>query len=158
VLVADRIVTVVNMTDAEYLMFHELTSTSPSLDDGEAATIAIAASRQLRPVIDERRGRTRAGTLLPALVPHWSLDLLRHPTAVATLGVQNAVDALYHALHDGRMRIPSESVGDVIALIGVERSRDCTCLPGYRERFLEGQNRSTEVRTSPHHVTTAARR
>ncbi|WP_454739714.1 DNA-binding protein [Cupriavidus necator] len=157
-LVADRIVTVVSLTDAEYLMFHDLTSTSPSLDDGEAATIAIAASRKLRPVIDERRGRARASTLLPALAPHWSLDLLRHPTVIATLGVPNAVDALYHALRDGRMRIPSESADDVIALIGVERSRDCTCLPGYRERFLNGQNRSAEVGASPHHVTTAVRR
>ncbi|MGF6509060.1 putative nucleic acid-binding protein [Paraburkholderia sp. 32] len=139
-LVADRIVTVVGLTDAEYLIFHELTSTSPSLDDGEAATIAIAASRQLRPVIDERRGRIRAGTLLPALVPHWSLDLLWHPTVIATLGVQHAVDALYHALRDGRMRIPSENADEVIALIGVERSRDRTCLPGYRERFSGSQN------------------
>ncbi|MBB5411047.1 hypothetical protein HDG34_005007 [Paraburkholderia sp. HC6.4b] len=137
---ADRIVTVVGLTDAEYLIFHELTSTSPSLDDGEAATIAIAASRQLRPVIDERRERIRAGTLLPALVPHWSLDLLWHPTVIATLGVQHAVDALYHALRDGRMRIPSENADEVIALIGVERSRDCTCLPGYRERFSGSQN------------------
>ncbi|WP_211254028.1 DNA-binding protein [Paraburkholderia nodosa] len=157
-LVADRIVTVAGLTDAEELIFQELTSTSPSLDDGEAATIAIAASRQLRPVIDERRGRTRAGALLPTLLPHWSLDLLRHPTVIATLGVQNAVDALYHALRDGRMRIPLESADDVIALIGVGRSRDCTCLPGYRERFLDGRNRSTEAGISPHHVATAAPR
>ncbi len=139
-LVADQIVTVVGLNDAEYLLFHELTSTSPSLDDGEAATIAIATSRQLRPFIDEQKGRTRAGILLPALVPHWSLDLLRHPVAIATLGVQHAVDALYHALRDGRMRIPAESADDVIALIGVERARDCTCLPRYRERFSGSQN------------------
>jgi predicted nucleic acid-binding protein len=135
-LVANRVATIVGLTDAEYLMFHELTSTSPSLDDGEAATIAIAASRQLRPVIDERRGRARASMLLPELIPHWSIDLLRHPKVLATLGAEQAGDALYHALRDGRMRIPSESADDVIALIGVERSRDCTSLPGYRERFL----------------------
>ena len=90
--------------------------------------------------------------------PNDKLDLLRHPTVIAALGVPNAVDALYHALRDRRMRILSESADDVIALIGVERSRDCTCLPGYRERFPDGQNSSTEVGTSPHHVATAARR
>lgn len=148
-LVADGIVTIVSLTDAEYRIFHELTSTSPSLDDGEAATIAIAASRHLRPVIDERRGRTRASTLMKGLTPYWSLDLFRHPTVIAMLGDQPAVEALYHALCDGRMRIPSESANDVIALIGVERSRDCTCLPGYRERFFDRQNRSMEVATSP---------
>lgn len=55
-LVTGGIVTLATMTDAEYEIFHELTSTSPSLDDGEAATIAIAAARHFLPVIDERRG------------------------------------------------------------------------------------------------------
>jgi predicted nucleic acid-binding protein len=85
-LVKDGTVTLVSLTDAEYQIFHELTSTSPSLDDGEAATIAVAASRHLRPVIDERRGRTRASTLIHALRPYWSLDLFRHPTVIAMLG------------------------------------------------------------------------
>lgn len=134
-LVASEIVTVVNLTEAEYGTFYELTSTSPSLDDGEAATIAISAARHVLPVIDERRGRSRAGILMKARAPAWSLDLFRHPTAVAALGDQPAVEALYLALRDGRMRIPSETVDGVIALIGMERSRDCTCLPGYRERF-----------------------
>jgi len=156
-LVADGIVTLVSLTDAEYRIFHELTSTSPALDDGEAATIAIAASRHLRPVIDERRGRTRASTLMQALTPYWSLDLFRHPTVVAALGDEPALEALYHALCDGRMRIPSETADDVIALIGMERSRDCTCLPGYRERFVCNQNGAMEVVTSPCGVATPAR-
>ncbi|MEY9154913.1 hypothetical protein [Bradyrhizobium japonicum] len=135
-LVADGIVTVANLTDAEYEIFYELTSTSPSLDDGEAATIAIAAVRHLLPVIDERKGRARAGILMKARVPGWSFELFRHPAAIAILGDQPAAEALYLALRDGRMRIPSESAEGVIALLGMERSRDCTCLPAYRDRFL----------------------
>ncbi|MGO4386775.1 DNA-binding protein [Microvirga sp. 2YAF29] len=134
-LVADGIVTLANLTDAEYEIFHELTSASTSLDDGEAATIAVAASRYLLPVIDERKGRTRAGILMKARAPGWSLDLFRHPAAIADLGDQPAIEALYLALRDGRMRVPSERADGVIALIGMERSRDCTCLPGYQERF-----------------------
>lgn len=136
-LIADGIVTLANLNDAEYELFQMLTCTSPSLDDGEAATIAVAATRHLFPVIDERRGRARAGILMKARTPGWSLDLFRHPMAIAALGDQPAVEALYLALREGRMRIPSESADGVITLIGVERSRDCTCLPGYRERFAD---------------------
>lgn len=145
-LVTGGIVTLANMTDAEFEIFHELTSTSPSLDDGEAATIAVAAARYLLPVIDERRGRVRAGPLLKARVPAWSLDLFLHPTAIAVLGNQSSVEALYLALRDGRMRIPLESADSVIALIGTERSRICTCLPGYRDRFVHAQNSSMEAK------------
>jgi predicted nucleic acid-binding protein len=136
-LVKGGIVTLATMTDAEYEIFHELTSTSPSLDDGEAATIAIAAARHFLPVVDERRGRIRASALMKARTPGWSLDIFRHPTAIAVLGDQPAVDALYLALRDGRMRIPSERGDGVITLIGLERARHCTCLPGYRERFVD---------------------
>lgn len=78
-LVTGGIVKLATMTDAEYGIFHELTSTSPSLDDGEAATIAIAAARFFLPVIDERRGRNRASALLKTRNPGWPLDILRHP-------------------------------------------------------------------------------
>jgi predicted nucleic acid-binding protein len=135
-LVTDGIVTLITMTDPEYEIYHELTSTSPSLDDGEAATIAIAAARHFLPIIDERRGRSRASALVNARTPGWSLSLFRHPAVIAVLGDQLAVEALYLALRDGRMRIPSESGDGVVALIGMERSRECTCLPGYRERFV----------------------
>ncbi|MCM2438499.1 DNA-binding protein [Agrobacterium vitis] len=148
-LVTGGIVTLANITDVEYEIFHELTSTSPSLDDGEAATIAVAASRCLLPVIDERKGRTRAGILMKARPPGWSLDLFCHPTAIADLGDQPAVEALYLALRDGRMRIPSERADDVIALIGLERSRSCTCLPGYRERFSLGRDVLDALETPP---------
>lgn len=139
-IIANDIAAVVNLTDAEHELFQTLTSTSPSLDDGEAATIAVAVTRYLLPIIDERKGRTRAGILMEARSPGWSLDLFRHPTTLAALGDQVTVEALYFALRDGRMRIPLESADAVIGLIGMERSRDCTCLPGYRERFIEARH------------------
>jgi predicted nucleic acid-binding protein len=147
-LVAGEFVTLTKLTDVEYEVFHELTSTSPSLDDGEAATIAIAASRFLLPVIDERKGRVRAGTLMKTRAPAWSLDLFRHPMTSAELGDEAALKALYLALRDGRMRIPPESADGVIALIGMARSQDCTCLPGYRERFLDAYHNGVAVKLS----------
>jgi len=139
-LVASGIVTLANLTDPEFDLFHELTSSAPSLDDGEAATIAVAVARSLLPIVDERRGRARAGHLLQSCVPGWSLDILRHPAVVAALGDESATEALYLALRYGRMRIPLESVCDVVELVGESRSRDCTCLPGYRERFCGARN------------------
>lgn len=144
-LVANGIVTLVDLTEAEYEIFYELTSIAPSLDDGEAATIAVAATRDFLPVIDEKRGRDRA--LAKARTAGWSLDIFRHPAALATLGDQFAIDALYLALRYGRMRIPPKSADSVIGIIGIERSRDCTCLPGYRDRFAGATNRSIETVT-----------
>lgn len=129
-------VAILKLTEAEYRVFYELTSISPSLDDGEAATIAVAASRQVFPVIDERRGRTRAAILMNGQEPGWSLDLFRHPAVASALGLKACADALYLALRDGRMRIPAKEAESVIELLGDERSRHCTCLPRYRERFL----------------------
>ena len=133
-LISDGIINVTDLTDEEYIIFQQLTCVSPSLDDGEAATISIAVARQLIPVIDERKGRARAGVLMNGREPLWSLDILRHPSVISALGDQ-AIKALYLALRDGRMRIPTATTDFVISLIGVERAKDCTCLPGYRERF-----------------------
>lgn len=134
-LVASKTVVLTGLTDEAWEIFQELITNSPSLDDGEAATIAIAATRHVTPVIDERKGRTRASAFLKAGEPFWSLDILRHPLVIADLGHQAAIEALYRALQIGRMRIPPADVDQVIALIGAERSIACTCLPGYRERF-----------------------
>lgn len=134
-LLEDEVASIVRLDSVEYEIFRELTSTTPSLDDGEAATIAVAVARKYLPVVDERRGRGRAISLISQEAPAWSLDLLRHPAVITALGSKLAIEVLYFALRFGRMRIPPESTGDVIALLGVERSRECTCLPGYRERF-----------------------
>ena len=129
------------LTAAEYDVFAELTSGPSSLDDGEAAAIAIAVVRQFLPIIDERKGRARAASLMCGQESGWTLDLLRHPLVVATLGNDVAIDALFLALHNGRMRIPASRADDVIAAIGADRAMKCTCLPGYRERF--GSRRSS---------------
>ena len=138
-LVAGGIVTLANLTDAEYGIFHELTSTSPSLDDGEAATIAVAASRNFLPVLDERKGRSRAPTHCGGKLPSWSLDIFRHPQVVAILGAADSTDALYLALRDGRMRIHEDHCDHVVSLIGVQRALECNSLPGYKVRRQEWQ-------------------
>ena len=125
-------ISIVTMTDDEYEIFAALTSSSPSLDDGEAATIAVAAGRNLRAVIDERKGRAQAVTRMDGEEPGWTLDLLQHAAAHRSLGDANLTEAIYLALREGRMRIPREHGDAIVALIGMERALHCSCLPNYK--------------------------
>lgn len=136
-LIARGKVTIAGMTEAEYELFAVLSGGSPSLDDGEAATIAIAAHRECRVVIDERKGRARAATLMNGEAPQWSIDLLRHPNVVQALGLSMVSDAVYLALRHGRMRIPPEWSDEVVKLIGHDRALDCSCLPGFKKLSKE---------------------
>ena len=140
-LIAGGKVTLGEMTDEENALFANLTSGSPSLDDGEAATIAIGANRQLLPLIDDRKGRAQAIHVLRGQEPGWSLDLFRHTSVTSALGETAAIEALYLALRDGRMRVPVESTEYIIDLLGSERARNCTCLPDYRKIFGQSTNR-----------------
>ena len=94
----EGVLEIVDLSEEESEIFRELTSVEPSLDDGEAATIAISINRNFLPIIDERKGRKRATNLVTDLEAGLSLDLLRHPAAIAQLGSPNDVDALYRAL------------------------------------------------------------
>ena len=132
-------VALADLTEEEYPQFSALTSGSPSLDDGEAATIAIAATRRLRCLIDEKKGRARATLSMDQIEPAWSLDLLRHPQVIAALGPVQALEALYLALRDGRMRIHEDHCGHVVNIIGPNRALDCRSLPSYKVRRLEWQ-------------------
>ncbi|HEV7276571.1 MAG TPA: DNA-binding protein [Devosiaceae bacterium] len=135
--VDSEIVAIEVMTDDEYEVFLHLITSSPSLGDGEAATIAIASKRGCWPVLDERRGRNRASEHCGVKPAGWSLDLLTHPAVSTTLGQVQALDAIFLALREGRMRIPPESADFVISAVGETRARECTCLPQYKKRFLE---------------------
>jgi predicted nucleic acid-binding protein len=134
-------VSVVGMTEAEYELFAMLSGGPSSLDDGEAATIAIATRRGFRAVIDERKGRAHAATLMNGEEPAWSVDLLRYPSVVRCLGEQLAADVVYLALRHGRMRIPSERADHVVALIGHDRALECSCLPNFKKLAQEARAR-----------------
>ena len=127
-------VRLVPMNEREYKVFETLVSGSPSLGDGEAVTISIAACGHHWPIIDERQGRLQARAHLSGKRPGWSLDLFRHPQVVAALGTNNSVNALHLALREGRMRIHEDHCDHVVSLIGVERALECKSLPGYKVR------------------------
>lgn len=98
------------------------------------ATIAVAVSQGFLPVVDERKGRARAQDLMNGQAPAWSLDLLVHPAVQSALVGDGYIEAVYLALREGRMRIDEERCDAVVQLIGIERAKDCTSLPGFKAR------------------------
>ncbi len=132
----------VELTKDETSLFQRLVAGSSSLDDGEAATIAVAYNRQVLPVVDERRGRNWISESSMTVPTCWSLDLLLHPQVKAALGAARVVEAVYLALRNARMRVPDEFCDDVVALIGEERAIECNCLPGYKRRKQAWESRS----------------
>lgn len=133
-LIAENVVRVVQMDDAAAHVFETLIRSPGSLDDGEAATIAVAVSQGFLPVVDERKGRAQAKSLMNGQAPAWSLDLLVHPAVQSGLVGDGYIEAVYLALREGRMRIDEERCDAVVQLIGIERAKDCTSLPGFKAR------------------------
>ena len=133
-LISQAIVKVVQLDDKGYQQYETLVCSPGSLDDGEAATIAAASALGFIPVIDERKGRARAETIINGKTVAWSLDLLVHPNVQAGLPNGEYIEAIYLALRDGRMRIDEDRCDVVVQLIGVERALDCTSLPGFKTR------------------------
>lgn len=133
-LISQQTVKVIELDENAYQIYERLIFGAGSLDDGEAAAIAVAASMGVLPVIDERKGRTRAKALINGKVAAWSLDLIAHPVIQATLPKTHFIDAVHFALRDGRMRIDEQSCDAVVALLGAERALECSCLPGFKFR------------------------
>ncbi|WP_230281623.1 hypothetical protein [Croceicoccus sp. Ery15] len=133
-ILAQNVARAVSLDDAGWEVFGKLTTASPSLGDGEAATIALAATSGFRPVIDDGKGRKSAATLVRESTAAWSLDLLLHPQVQAELPNGGYVEAVYRALSEGRMRIDEARCDAVVRLIGVERALCCTSLPGFKVR------------------------
>lgn len=130
-------VQIVIMGEEELNFFATLVSSPVSLGDGEAATIAIAQNRNMSLILDDGRGRTKAEEIMPHRTPGWTLDLLRHPSVLEQLGDADAVEALYLALWDGQMRIAEKHCDNVVALIGINRAKECISLPNYKRRCKE---------------------
>ena len=145
----EGLVELTDLEDSECNLFESLVSSSSSLGDGEAATITIGASRHYLPVIDDNKGRLVAKQHLHILECGWSLDLFRHPNVIAGIGDAEATNALYLALHAGRMRIHENHCEHVVSLIGVRKALKCTCLPGFKRRrnqwLVSVQNRRTKL-------------
>ena len=101
-----------------------------TLDDGEAATIACALEINAAAIIDDRKAVALCARKYPDLVVASTIDLFAHDAVVAALGRGRLAGAVYAALQEARMRVPSHHEGWVVGLIGEERAKVCLSLRG----------------------------
>ena len=103
-----------------------------TLDDGEAATIAYALQLEphAMPLIDERKANRICGERFAGLVRGSTVDVLAQDDVQAILGRVRLAEAVFNALHDGRMRVLPHYLKWVVDLIGLERAKQCRSLPG----------------------------
>ena len=109
-----------------------------TLDDGEAATIAYAVANSGIALIDERKANRICAQCFPELRIACTVDVFMHPDVQNQLGKEALADGVFHALCHGRMRVFPQHVDWVIELIGADRARLCTSLPGSVRRSRHG--------------------
>lgn len=101
------------------------------LDDGEAATIALAARRGCSAVIDEARGRRIAASVPIDAGTLGTLDILACESVQRALGKERFRAAILSAARVARMRIPLELGPWAEALLSEPVARDLPGLRGY---------------------------
>jgi predicted nucleic acid-binding protein len=102
------LVTIIELESGELELFLSIVG-APAIDalgDGEAAAIALAVSRHLDLVIDDRKARRILRERFSQVVTLWTVDLLRAPAVVKSLGPELAGDCFAKAERFGRMHVP----------------------------------------------------
>ena len=124
-------VRLVKIPDAGFSIYENLVEGTAirTLDDGEAATLAYAAATQSIAVIDERKARSIGFNDFPEMKIASTIDLLSHGSIEQILGREQQIQSIINALKNARMRVPTEQLERVIALIGPEQASNCHSLP-----------------------------
>lgn len=104
----DPLIKVAVLDPKEVDLFLEIVgaSASDALGDGEAAAIAVAASRNLELVVDDKKARRVVRQRFGHLRIHWTVDLLRNEGVRNRLGEGGAEDCWEKARRFGRMHVP----------------------------------------------------
>lgn len=100
-----------------------------TLGDGEAATVAYAATYGYAALIDEKKARRICVERFPATAVVSTADLLLHSAVKTALGERRQTDAVVAALQGARMNVPTERLAEIVALIGRDRAALCPSLP-----------------------------
>ena len=128
---AAKLVEIVDLDSAALGYFEALVvgPASVTLDDGEAATISYAVTRDLMALIDEKKARRICEERFRLLMVGTTIDLLLSAVTKRALGASGVADALFGALQYGRMRVPSSHMKRVVKIVGAERAALCSSLP-----------------------------
>jgi predicted nucleic acid-binding protein len=104
-----------------------------TLDDGEAATVALANAIGGVAIIDEKKAHRLSPLHFPELRLIYSIEILLSPAVEEAMGRIRVRDAVFAALSISRMRVPSELADSVIEVIGRDRARLCHSLLNHRD-------------------------
>lgn len=101
-------ITIISLEGRELELFLDIVGApaGDALGDGEAAAIAVAATRELDLIIDDRKARRILRERFSQVRTHWTVDLLRAQAVVRTLGRRAAEECLVKAQRFGRMHMP----------------------------------------------------
>lgn len=102
---------------------------SRTLDDGEAATLALALHLGSTALIDERKAIGIAAARFPDLTVATTTDLLLSRHVRSILNVETLSAALFASLTHARMRVPDHLLDEVCDCLGPDRTRLCLSLP-----------------------------
>lgn len=102
---------------------------SQTLDDGEAATLALALHLGATALIDERKAIRIAAARFPVLTVATTTDFLLSTQIRAQLEPDQFAEVLFAALMKARMRVPDHLIDEVCACIGFARTKLCLSLP-----------------------------
>lgn len=129
-LIAQGVITQRALGVSSLALFETLTigPSATTLEDGEAATIALALEIGGAAVIDESKGRRLAAQHAPGVPLIASIEVFCHPMVQGALGVALA-DAVFGALQQSRMQVLASHHAWIAALLGPERLPLCLSLP-----------------------------
>ena len=130
-LINDGLVEIITIGDVGTQHFEDLVigPATATLDDGEAATIAIAIEQQGIALIDERKAHRICSERYPDLRIGCTVDIFAHPEVLRALGEQKLALSVLNALTDARMNVLPHHVDWVVKLIGPDKAAHCHSLP-----------------------------
>lgn len=144
-------VTVVDLPPAAEDVYLSLVAgrVSQTLEDGEAATLALALDLGATALIDERKAIGIAATRFPGLNVATTTDLLLSERIRSVLTPVDLSDALFATLTEARMRVPDHLLDEVCACLGPDKTRLCLSLPA---RVRSAQKNDLEVTLHSHNI------
>jgi predicted nucleic acid-binding protein len=129
-LIEDKIIAVASETDASLALAIELAGAEipNDLGDGEAFAIALAVTRRLPIVLDERKARRITFERFSDLKVLFTLEYIEEIAMSAELSEAAKSDVIFSALRYARMRVPRNRFKDISELVGDDRAKECSSL------------------------------
>ncbi|KUR75330.1 hypothetical protein [Novosphingobium sp. Fuku2-ISO-50] len=149
-LIADGYITVMDLPEAAEGIYLSLVAgrASQTLDDGEAATLALALHLGTTALIDERKAIGVATARFPDLTVATTTDLLLSAQIRLMLDADTLATVLFASLTQARMRVPDHLLNEVCDCLGPERVRLCLSLPARVRTGLADAAEASEIRDS----------